>query len=122
MTTIGTRILTWLRGQQVGTDQFGNRYFRDKKGAARFDGRREKRWVIYNGAPEASKIPPEWHAWLHHGTANPPPPGGTPPRPWQKEHVPNLTGTPYAYRPPGHDYQGGHRAKATGDYEPWIPS
>ncbi len=122
MTTIGTRILTWLRGEQVGTDAFGNRYFRDKKGRVRCDGRREKRWVIYNGAPEASKVPPEWHVWLHHVTAEPPAPGGTPRRPWQKEPIPNLTGTPLAYRPPGHDYKGGHRARATGDYEPWVPS
>jgi len=122
MTTIGTRILTWLRGEQVGTDALGNRYFRDKSGGTRCDGRREKRWVIYNGSPEASKVPPEWHAWLHHITAAPPPPGGAPRRPWQKEPIANLTGTPLAYRPPGHDYQGGHRAKATGDYEPWVPS
>jgi NADH:ubiquinone oxidoreductase subunit len=44
------------------------------------------------------------------------------PWPWQKPHQPNLTGTAQAYRPPGHDYRGGHRAKATGDYEPWQPS
>ena len=42
-------------------------------------------------------------------------------RPWQKPHLPNLTGTPESYRPPGHDYQGGHRAPATGDYEAWTP-
>jgi len=33
-----------------------------------------------------------------------------------------LTGSPQAYRPPGHDFQGGQRAKATGDYEPWTPN
>ena len=26
-----------------------------------------------------------------------------------------------SYRPAGHDYQGGKRAKATGDYEAWTP-
>ena len=119
--TLGTRLYTWLRGELVGTDAFANRYYRDKTGAVRYGGR-EKRWVLYNGSPEASKVPPEWHAWLHHVTKDAPPPGGTPPRPWQKEYVPNLTGTVEAYRPPGHDYQGGHRARATGDYEPWVPS
>jgi NADH:ubiquinone oxidoreductase subunit len=120
--TFGTRLYTWLRGEQVGSDEFGNRYFRDKAGARRFAGRREKRWVLYAGDPEASKVPPDWHAWLHHSVKEPPPPGGLPKRPWQKEHVPNLTGTAEAYRPPGHDYKGGRRARATGDYEPWVPN
>jgi NADH:ubiquinone oxidoreductase subunit len=120
--TIATRLYTWLRGLQVGTDAFGNRYYRDKTGATRCDGRREKRWVLYNGAAEASKVPAEWHGWLHHTVNTLPDPDAKPLRSWQKEHVPNLTGTPSAYRPPGHDFQGGHRAKATGDYEPWIPS
>ncbi len=68
--TLGTRLLTWLRGELVGTDTYGNRYYRlkgDKPrrlGGGRFS--RERRWVIYNGEPEGSKVPPEWHAWLHH--------------------------------------------------------
>jgi NADH:ubiquinone oxidoreductase subunit len=78
--------------------------------------------VLYKGEAEASKVPPEWHAWLHHIVKEPPPPGGVPRRAWQKEHIPNLTGTSGAYRPPGHDYKGGHRARATGDYEPWVPN
>ena len=63
-------LLTWLRGELVGTDQYGNRYYRlkgdkpSRRGGGRFS--RERRWVIYNGEPEASKVPPEWHAWLHH--------------------------------------------------------
>lgn len=119
--TLATRLYTWLRGEQMGADAFGNRYFRDKTGARRHAGRREKRWVLYNGEAEASKVPPEWHGWLHHTVAAPPPPGGPKLHPWQKPHEPNLTGTPEAYRPPGHDFRGGQRAKATGDYEPWTP-
>ena len=42
-------------------------------------------------------------------------------RPWQKPHQPNPTGTPEAYRPKGHEYLGGKRARATGDYRPWTP-
>ena len=119
--SFGTWLFTRLHGELVGTDAFGNRYYRDKTGASRWGGR-EKRWVLYVGSPEASKVPPEWHAWLHHVTKNPPPPGGTPPRPWQKEYVPNLTGTDQAYLPPGHTLMGGHRARASGDYEPWTPA
>ena len=120
--TIGTRLYTWLRGEHVGSDAAGNRYYRDRTGASRADGLREKRWVVYNGEAEASRVPPEWHGWLHHVVAAPPPPGGPATKPWQKPHVPNLTGTAEAYRPPGHDFRGGRRAAATGDYEPWTPS
>jgi NADH:ubiquinone oxidoreductase subunit len=120
---LGTRIYCWLRGEQVGSDQFGNRYYREKGGGkVHADSlRKERRWVIYDGEVEASRVPAEWHAWLHHTTQDLPPEGGPAKRPWQKEHLPNLTGTAAAYRPPGHILQGGQRDKATGDYEPWVP-
>lgn len=121
--SLGTRLYTWLRGEAVGRDQFGNRYYRNRsrRGLHAESVRRERRWVVYNGAVEASRVPPEWHAWLHHTVAEPPKPGDFPTRPWMKEHRPNLTGTPLAYRPPGHTLKGGHRAPATGDYEAWKP-
>jgi len=122
-TTIGTRLFTWLRGELVGSDQQGNRYYRAKGGGHTHKDslRKERRWVIYDGEVEASRVPPDWHAWLHHTVAEPPPDGGVAKRPWQKEHLPNQTGTAAAYRPPGHTLKGGHRDKATGDYEPWVP-
>jgi len=117
--TIGTRLFTWFRGALVGTDAAGNRYFRDKRSRP---GARERRWVLYNGKPEATRVPPEWHSWLHHTTDGVPPADGGPRQPWQKPHVENLTGTDAAYRPPGHVLRGGKRERATGDYEPWRPS
>jgi NADH:ubiquinone oxidoreductase subunit len=122
--TLGTRLLTLFRGQLVGTDKFGNRYYRERgaralrQGGGRFS--REKRWVIYSGEPEASKVPPEWHAWLHHTVDEIPRPD-RPRHPWEKDHVPNMTGTPQAYYPPGSVLRGGRRAPSTGDYEPWTP-
>jgi NADH:ubiquinone oxidoreductase subunit len=121
--TIGTLLLTWLRGDLVGTDDYGNRYYRLKGfqprrvGGGRFS--RERRWVIYNGQPEGSKVPPEWHAWLHHMVDEVP--KARQRYPWEKPHEPNLTGTPRAYHPPGSILRGGHRQHATGDYEPWVP-
>jgi NADH:ubiquinone oxidoreductase subunit len=112
-------LYTWLHGELVGTDTFGNKYYRRK---ARGGERRDRRWVVYDGTVEASRVPPEWHAWLHHTTDNVPPEGGSPRRPWQKQHQPNQTGTPNAYRPPGHTLRGGRREKATGDYETWTPN
>ena len=60
-------------------------------------------------------MPAEWHGWLHHTIDTALPETGR--RPGQKRHLPNATGTPLAYRPPGHDYRGGHRAATDGDYE-----
>ena len=111
--TLGTRLMTWWKGEPVGEDGFGNRYYRERAGGRR-------RWVIFKGEPEASKVPPEWHAWLHR-TTDETPRGDRPARPWEKPHLPNLTGTAAAYVPPGSLLHGGHRAPATGDYEPWRP-
>ncbi len=111
MPDIGTRLYTFFRGEKVGEDTYGNTYFQKAGGA--------KRWVVYKGLNEASKVPAEWHGWLHY-TENTVPDGkkgfG-----WQKAHLPNLTGTDLAYRPPGHVLRGAKRHKATGDYEAWVP-
>ena len=65
---IGTMIYTWLNGVLVGTDQFGNRYYRARKG--KLYGR-ERRWVLYRGDVEASRVPPARHAWPPHTTSEP---------------------------------------------------
>ena len=114
--TIGTRIFTWLNGRELGRDAAGNIYYEDKRLRP---GLRPRRWVMYGGLPDPTAVPPEWHAWLHYTTDAPI--VVTHPRPWLKPHLPNLTGTPLGYRPPGHDYQGGQRAAATADYEAWTP-
>lgn len=117
--SLGTKLFTWRFGVLVGEDQFGNRYYRDRRSA---DARSGKRWVIYKGQPEASKVPPPWHAWIHFITDEPPV-GPQPAAPaWRKEHLPNLTGTAHAYRPPGHTLAEGKRAASTADYEAWRPS
>ena len=119
MASIGTRLLTWLKGELVGYDEFGNAYYQER--GRPYRPRRRRRWVVYNGEVEASRVTPDWHGWLHYTVDDPPSPE-RPRYPWQKPHQPNLTGTPQAYRPRGHDYKGGQRARATGDYEPWTPT
>jgi NADH:ubiquinone oxidoreductase subunit len=118
MTNLTIRLQTWRRGKLVGTDRFGNTYYTDKKARS---GMKARRWVLYNGEPEASRIPPEWHGWMHGSMAAPLPEGSPFHKPWVKDHRPNPTGTLTAYRPQGHQLNGGQRAKATGDYEPWTP-
>ena len=115
--SLGTWLFTRLHGEVVGKDAFGNVYYLDRRTKGK---KRERRWVMYKGEVEASKVTPEWHTWLHGVGA--PPSETAKPRPWQKAYEPNLTGTDQAYRPPGHVLMGGHRAKATGDYEPWTPA
>lgn len=114
MANLRTRVHTWLHGTLVGTDRFGNKYYQGKK--LNNDGR-IPRWVIYQGIDEPSKVPPEWHGWLHYTFDNVP----SERYDWQKEHMPNMTGTDLAYYPPGHLLSGGTRDKATGDYEAWTP-
>ena len=116
--TIGTRLFTLLKGRYVGSDPYDNRYYVERGFGRR---RRPRRWVLFEGEREASLIPPRWRAWLHY-TIDAPPLDDAPPHPWQLEHQPNLTGTAEAYRPPGHEFRGGRRDRATGDYEPWRPS
>jgi len=116
--TLGTRLFTLMRGELVGTDSAGNKYYKDRRPSA---GRRERRWVVYKGAAEASAVPAEWHGWLHHRTDVTGTDRASNKPAWQKDHVPNLTGTGAAYRPPGHVLKGARRDKATGDYEAWRP-
>ncbi len=108
------------RKKKIGRDQMGNVYY---EASARKGYKLTRRWVIYKGTPDASKVPPEWHGWLHHQTDIVPDSGAESHRkPWQKPYHPNMTGTNRAYRPPGHMLSGGKRGKATGDYEAWTPS
>ena len=88
--TLGTRIQTFIYGKYVGKDKNGNKYYQSKSG---------KRWVIYNGEIEASKIPDEWYSWMHrignkienlHELKK---------YKWQKEHLPNKTRTDESYHP-----------------------
>lgn len=116
--TIGTLLDTRLHGEQVGTDAQGNRYFRSRRKGT---GARERRWVVYEGANDASRVPAEWHGWLHGSFDDVPESRLPPPRIWEVDYTPNATGTPAAYRPQGALEHGGRRAPATGDYEAWSP-
>jgi NADH:ubiquinone oxidoreductase subunit len=117
--TIGTLFTVAKRGALVGTDAFGNRYYQSRDNVS-YDGRK-RRWVIYNGYAEASKVPPEWHGWLHYTFDEPPTVEPLPRRSWEVEYKPNQTGTPMAWRPQGSLAAEGRRPAATGDYQAWKP-
>jgi NADH:ubiquinone oxidoreductase subunit len=117
--TIGTFFTIAKRGEHVGTDEFGNRYYLSRDRSS-YDGRR-RRWVTYNGYADASKVPPDWHGWLHYTFDELPTEQPLPRRKWEEDHLPNLTGTPMAWRPKGSLVADGVRPAATGDYEAWRP-
>ncbi|MFV0385182.1 NADH:ubiquinone oxidoreductase subunit NDUFA12 [Paracoccus sp. (in: a-proteobacteria)] len=109
--TINTQFWTWRNGKKVGEDDAGNVFYESKDG--------KRRWVIYNGEMEASRITPEWHGWLHHTWAEPPTQDPLPHKPWEKPHLPNLTGTTKAYHPDGSLYFPDPAQRR--DYDAWQP-
>lgn len=111
--TIATKLATLLVGRFAGQDKYGNRYYYRLR-----NGQRDKRWVMYKGEAEGSKVPAQWNAWLHH-TISEIPDTKEKKYPWIKDHQANLSGTASAYRPPLR--KTGQRQKATGDYEAWKP-
>lgn len=111
--TIGTLLDSWRHGGQVGEDGSGHRYYQSRDG--------KRRWVLYKGGNDASRVPPEWHGWLHHTHDELPAKSLPPVRPWQRDPEANLTGLPSAYRPAGALDRGGQRAASTGDYQAWTP-
>ena len=117
---VGTHFYTSFWGRQVGTDQSGNRYYEHK--SKRLANGKLKRWNLYKGLTEASKVPPGWHAWPHYNLEGRPSDSDITEYEWQKPYLSHLTGAKYSYRPPGHLSKGGERSGATGDYESWEPS
>ena len=109
--TLGTQLWTWRKGEKVGEDATGNVYYRNADDS--------RRWVIFNGESEASKVPPEWHGWLHRTWDEPPTDKPLAHKPWEKPHQENLSGTVFAYAPPGSLRRAEPAPRA--DYEAWTP-
>lgn len=109
--TLGTRLHTWRHGEYVGDDAQGNKFYQQDGG--------KRRWVIFNGEAEASRVSPDWHGWLHHTYDAPPTTLPLKRQVWEQPHVANLTGTAQAFHPPGSILGSGpERAR---DYEAWQP-
>ena len=88
--TLGTRLQIFFSGKLVGTDKNGNKYYESKSG---------RRWVVYNGEVEASKIPNEWYSWMHNMNNKIQNKHDLEKYDWQKEHLPNQTGSNNLYHP-----------------------
>lgn len=108
--------MTLQRGRFVGCDEQGNRYYSDKYGDSICG--KERRWVIYNGVVEASRIPSHWHGWLHYTTDDIPTSDVLRARPWYRAHQENRTGTRLAHRPRGM----ADSTSPPAGYVAWTPS
>ena len=104
------RFFVKLFGKHKGNDRFGNAYYSLTHQS------KERRFVFYKGLVEASKVPPDWHGWLHKET-NCVPEGVLETQIPNSQHRPNLTGTRFAHlkRDRGTKYT--HTF-----YFPWEPS
>ena len=96
---------------EVGEDDSGNMFYETKDSA--------KRWVIFNGESEATRVNPDWHGWLHHTWNDPPNKIPLTHKIWEKPHKENRTGTAMAHAPAGSLRQS--RPQSHSDYEAWIP-
>ena len=111
--TIGTRLFTSRKGQRVGEDDQGNVFYETADG--------KRRWVIYNGPVEASRISADWHGWLHHTYNEAPTDVPLTRKEWERDHKANGTGTAEAYVPSGSIRTARPRPTVGGDYEAWTP-
>lgn len=115
--TFGTLLHTRRKGTRIGQDEFGNVYY---TGGVDSEGR-TRRWVIYSGEAEASRVPAGWNGWLHHSVELSPAEENYRPHAWELAHKHNLTGTSAAYRPKGSMASQDKRPQVTGDYDAWSP-
>lgn len=113
-----SKIAIKLSCVKVGFDEFGNQYFETKPTKKGKTISKKKRYVIYNGLAEPSKVPANWHSWLHYTSDDLP--DNSHKYSWQKIHLPNLTGTKFAYFPPSKNHNC-HNSIASSGYKPWKP-
>lgn len=109
--TLNTRLWSWRHGQKVGEDTQGNQFYRNADDS--------RRWVMFNGEIEATRISPDWHGWLHRTWDEPPTDAPLARKSWEKPHQENLTGTQLAYAPAGSIRR--ENPKDRRDYEAWTP-
>lgn len=110
--TLNTQIFTARKGIKVGEDDQGNVFYHNADDS--------RRWVIFNGEVEASRIDVNWHGWLHRTFDELPSKKPLAHKAWEKPHQENLTGTLNAYAPAG-SIRSGSSPEPRSDYEAWAP-
>ena len=117
MKNISLYLYTFFKGNLVGKDDDGNKYYTSN---ISHGVKKEKRWVLYKKDNDPTNIDPSWHAWLHHVVDDVP---NLKKKIfyWQKKITPNYTGTEKAYFPSGHILNK-ERKKKIKNYESWMPN
>jgi len=100
------KFLIKLFNNKIGSDEFGNQYYLSKN--------KSKRYIVYNGIAEPTKIPSDWHIWIHYKTDKIPSSYQSKKYFWQKNRIPNLTGTINSYFP--------QRYIRNTPYQSWEPN
>ena len=119
MKNISLYLYTIFRGNLVGKDYDGNKYY---KSNISYGTKKEKRWVLYKKDDDPTNIDPNWHAWLHHVVEDIPNSKKNKNYYWQKKISPNYTGTKKAYLPTGHILNKERKIKKFKNYESWTPN
>ena len=121
--TLGTSFTLFKSGaRKIGEDEQGNIYYEEGTKPSHPDGLgQRRRWVVYSGVAEASRVPPQWHGWLNHLLDEPPSTSPLPTKKFEKPYLPNMTGTPFAYRPKGSLSRVDEMSKVDDTYEAWRP-
>lgn len=115
--TLSLMLFTRRHGTLIGADQFGNQYYQHASSKDIL----HKRWVVYNGYADASRIPPSWKAWLYDEACDPPDNSPDTRKPWIMPYEENLTGTPEAYKPKGSQFSRvSKQGSASKHYTPWT--
>ena len=86
---MGPFLKTLFFGKFVGSDEYGNKYYKSKK---------NERWVVYSNNIEATKITSDWYLWIHH-TIDKIPDEKEKNIPGKKKHLENQTGTINSFKP-----------------------
>ena len=119
MKNISLYLYTFFKGNLVGKDDDGNKYYTSN---ISHGVKKEKRWVLYKNDNDPTNIDPIWHSWLHHVIEDVPNLKTKKNFYWQKKISPNQTGTEKAYFPPGHVLNRERKIKKIKNYESWMPN
>jgi NADH:ubiquinone oxidoreductase subunit len=109
--SVGTLLWTKRVGTEVGRDEAGNVYYRNADDS--------RRWVIYAGDNDASRVDAAWYGWLHHSFPKTPIEEPIARKTWEKPHQHNLTGGEGAFFRKGSIRRADVEPRS--DYEAWTP-
>ena len=112
---LGTLIYSFFYGKKVGEDKNGNKFYIHK-----FNFKRK--WVIYNKVVDPTSLKVAWQLWLTNNKKEVPSDiNDNKIYMWQKEKVPNYSGTKNSYHPKKYKNLSQKNKKSKSLKEIWSP-